>query len=84
MDIWKVSERAVLTFQRIVRVSPEPRFVSSVSWHRASPSANATLVLAEHDESAWDRGGLRQYDGKRVSTPLPDFNSLQASVMVWC
>jgi hypothetical protein len=26
MDIWKVSERAILTIQRIVRVSPEPRF----------------------------------------------------------
>jgi hypothetical protein len=39
MAIWKVSERDILTIQRIVRVSPEPRFVSSVSWHRASPQA---------------------------------------------
>jgi hypothetical protein len=33
MDIWKVSERAIFTIQRIVRVSPEPQFVSSVSRH---------------------------------------------------
>ena len=37
MDIWKVSERAILPIQRIVRVSPESRFVSCVSWHRATP-----------------------------------------------
>jgi hypothetical protein len=83
------SERAILTIQRIVRVSPVPRFVSSVSWHRASPQAlTPRSFRPKHDiddaeESAWGSRGLRQYDGKRVSTLLSDFNSLQASVMAW-
>jgi len=31
------SERGILTIWRIVRVSPEPGFVSFVSWHRTGP-----------------------------------------------
>src|SRR6516164_4042539 len=59
--IWKVSERAIFTIQRIVRVSPEPRFVSSVSRHCASPQAlTPRWFQPKHDtddakESAWDR-----------------------------
>jgi hypothetical protein len=89
IDISKVSERAIWTIQRIVRVSPAPRFVSSVSWHGASPQAlTPRSFRPKHDiddaeGSAWGSRGLRRYDGKKVSTLLSDFNSLQASVMVW-
>jgi hypothetical protein len=66
IDISKVSDRAILTIQRIVRVSPAPRFVSSVSWHRASPQAlTPRSCRPKHDiddakESAW---------GSRRSSP---------------
>src|SRR4029453_7166722 len=87
MDIWKVSKRAILIIQRIVRMSPEPRFVSSVSWHRASPQALTPRWLwPKHDtddgqrKRTGDRGGLRQYDAKAVSTPLSDFNSFRQAL----
>src|SRR5512132_1361753 len=89
MDIWKVSERTILTIQRILRVSPEPRFVSSVSWHRAIQSANATFVPAEtrhrrrQRKAQWDRGGLPQYDGKRVCRPRCRI-SIRFRQALWC
>ena len=73
MDIWKVSERAIFTIQRIVRVSPEPRFVSSVSWHCARPQAlTPRSFQPKHDtddakEGAWI---APQYNGKRDCQPI--------------
>ena len=70
MDIWKVSERAIFTIQRIVRVSPEPRFVSSVSRHCTSPQALTprSFQPKKHDtddgkESAWDRSPVQRQMG---------------------
>lgn len=34
--IWKIFERVILIIQRIVRMSPDLRFVLSVSWQLAS------------------------------------------------
>jgi hypothetical protein len=51
-------ESTMLTVQGIERVSPEPRFVSSVSWRRAScPGVSATFALADalHGSSAKHR-----------------------------
>jgi len=70
MDIWKVSERAIFTIQCIVRVSPDPRFVSSVSRHCASPHALTLRSFQPKHDTGDAKEIAHQYNGKRDRQPI--------------
>jgi len=53
--------RGILAVQRIVRVSPAPWFVSSVSWHRARPPRCRRYVpLRPGFHARFRRGGTQR------------------------